>query len=128
MSAPLTLTAFYLAASLALLLILATFVIRQRLKNQVSLMDGGVKSLTRTIRAHGNFVENTPFVLIALAVCELNGSPDYLLHLIGGTLLIGRVAHAYAVIGGTFRFRQIGMVLTILSIIFAIISVLYSVR
>jgi len=79
-------------------------------------MDGGVDDLTQAIRAHGNFVENVPFVLLAMALCELNGSSDLLLHVIGGMLIIGRILHARGLVINNFTLRRIGMILTFLSL------------
>src|SRR3546814_3299217 len=66
---PISLT---IAAGAALLnLWLALRVGRVRTKEKVFIGDGGNDLLTRRMRAHSNFVENTAFVLILLALVEL---------------------------------------------------------
>lgn len=52
------------------------------------------KRLFVAVRAHGNAVEWTPLLLVLLLVVELAGGDARLLHVAGGTLLLGRVLHA----------------------------------
>lgn len=86
-----------------------------------SLGDGGDLGMQRRIRGHANFAEYTPLVLIMQAFLELNGLPSWVLHGIGGSLLVGRLLHGYA-----FSFtpehvfgRSAGIVLTLLSLTIA---------
>jgi uncharacterized membrane protein YecN with MAPEG domain len=66
---PISLT---IAAGAALLnLWLATRIGRVRGQEKVSIGDGGNDRLIRRMRAQANYVENTPFVLILLALVEL---------------------------------------------------------
>ena len=48
------------------------------------------------MQSHGNFAENAPLGILLSALAELRGSPRPLVHAIGGTMLIGRLAYAYA--------------------------------
>lgn len=106
------------AGLLALLYVwLARNVIRLRYRHRVTLLDGGHDELSRAIRAHANFAEYVPFLLILLALLEINQAPAALLHLFGMGTVIARSMHAYSlsvheVKTQSRRFRFIGMVIT----------------
>jgi uncharacterized membrane protein YecN with MAPEG domain len=90
-----TITPIY-AGLLALLLVwLSVNVIRQRLKARISVGDGGDKDLVKTMRAQANCAEYAPMGLILLGLAELQGAPGWALHMLGLTLLVGRLMHAY---------------------------------
>jgi uncharacterized membrane protein YecN with MAPEG domain len=55
-------------------------------------------ALQRKVRAHGNFAEYVPHALLFIVVLELMQAPAWLLWLLGGTLTIARIAHAYGLI------------------------------
>jgi uncharacterized membrane protein YecN with MAPEG domain len=59
----------------------------------ISIGDGGNPDLLLKIRRHGNWAENVPFALLLIALLELNGAGSTLLHGLGATLLIARIAH-----------------------------------
>jgi uncharacterized membrane protein YecN with MAPEG domain len=84
------------------------------MRNKVSIGDGGDPILLRRIRAHGNFSEYVPLILIMLGILELNHLPFYALHIIGLTLLIARLLHGYAFsFTESFKFGRLwGAVLT----------------
>jgi uncharacterized protein len=56
--------------------------------------DGGSETLIRRMRAHSNFIENTPLALILIAVIELSGKGGQWLAIVGAVFMLGRVAHA----------------------------------
>lgn len=90
------------AALLAFLyLALTAFVIIARKKERVLLGPGeDPKSpLFRAVRAHGNFAEYTPFLLILMAFLELQGADALLLHSLGFLFVFSRILHAVS-IGG----------------------------
>lgn len=68
-------------------------------------------------QAHGNFSEFVPLSLLVIAVVELAGSSDVLVHLMGAALVCSRCAHAYVFssvappLGNILR--PVGMVLTL---------------
>ena len=67
-----TYTTAYFASILGLLIIaLALNVSRTRIKHKISFGDGGIKELKGAIRAHGNAIENVPFILILLFFYEV---------------------------------------------------------
>ena len=98
---------------------LSTRVIGMRRAAQVGLGDGGNRLLLRRLRAHGNFAEYVPFVLVLMALAELQGAPAWTLHVIGAMLVAGRVLHAYGVSREPERygFRVTGMSLTFAALI-----------
>ena len=87
---PISLT---IAAGAALLnLWLSVRVGRVRTREKVFVGDGGNEAVTRRMRAHSNFVENTAFVLILLALVELGIGPSIWLWAAGALYLVGRKA------------------------------------
>ena len=110
---PVTLSAAGLAALLNIWI--ANRVGRVRGQEKVSIGDGGNVRLIAAMRAHANYVEYTPFVLILLAVIELaDGSPS-LLWGVALLYLTGRVAHALGMtVDNPLRLRMIGTVSTML--------------
>lgn len=61
-----------------------------------SLGDGGDPRLQRRIRAHGNFAEYVPLILVMMAMLELSRFSTYLLHGLGIALVVARLLHGYA--------------------------------
>ena len=90
----LSVTAFF-AGVLTLMFIRLSFnVIGLRRKNKISLGDGGIDTLDRAIRAHGNFAEYVPLGLVLMGCLELNGAPLLLVAVLGALLVSGRYFHA----------------------------------
>ena len=50
--------------------------------------------LAERVRAHQNFLEYVPMVVILMGIIELNGGSGTFLHVIGILLVISRIAHA----------------------------------
>jgi uncharacterized protein len=61
-----------------------------------SLGDGGNPLLLRRIRAHGNFSEYVPFILLMIGILELSHFSVDVLHALGISLLVARLLHGYA--------------------------------
>jgi uncharacterized membrane protein YecN with MAPEG domain len=115
-------------ASLSALVIvkLAVSVIKLRRKNRVSVGDGGNEALQLAIRTHANAVEWIPISLLLLLTLELNGAPTILIHILGATLLIGRILHAMGLPAKDFKKRELGMQITIYLLIgLAILNILF---
>ncbi|MBL25704.1 MAG: hypothetical protein CMM48_17615 [Rhodospirillaceae bacterium] len=101
------------AAILAILLVAASInVIRNRVKNEVDLGDGGKGVMLRAIRAQGNFIEYVPMALILMLLLELNRESATLLHGLGITLVVGRLLHFYSIVGEKMPPRLAGMLCT----------------
>jgi uncharacterized protein len=117
LSLPITLT---IAAGAALVNIwLMVRCGQARTKGKVSIGDGGDEHLIRRMRAHANFVESTPFVLILIAALELTGksSPMWLWY-VGIAFIFGRLAHGLGMDGGTFeKGRMVGTLITMLTLL-----------
>jgi uncharacterized membrane protein YecN with MAPEG domain len=92
---------------------LATRVIKARRVHRVALGTDH-RLVQRAARAHGNFGEYVPFALLMLALCEINGLPDWALHVLGVVLVAGRVLHATGIAKEPedFRWRVFGTSLT----------------
>lgn len=107
-------TALYAVPLSLLFFHLSYRVIGLRKKVRAALGDGGDPALTRAIRVHGNFAEYVPFALAVMALAEINGAPSLAVHLLGMTLVAGRLAHAWGVSQPkeNFRYRVGGMLAT----------------
>ena len=109
---PISLT---IAAGAALLnLWLVVRVGRVRTSEKVSIGDGGNDRLIRRMRAHSNYIENTAFVLILLALVELGLGSSMWLWGVGALYLVGRIMHALGMDGMMWG-RMVGTVITMLT-------------
>lgn len=88
---PITLT--IAAACAAINLWLALRIVPGRVRGKVLLGDGGSLALLARQRAHANFVEYAPFVLILLALIELAGGSPTWLWGAGVAFVLARLAH-----------------------------------
>lgn len=117
-----------LYASLAVLLIvrLSLSVIKLRRKNRILIGDGGIEELQLAIRTHANAVEYIPITLLLLLTLELNGAPKMLIHLLGATLITGRIIHAMGLPAKDLKKRVLGMQITIYLLIgLAILNIVF---
>ena len=115
-------TLFYAGLLGLWFLVLSVRVILGRRSGKVNLGDGGNESLLRRIRAHGNFAEYVPFILILMGALESTGVQGWLLHIVGAPLLLGRLLHGYA-FSFTAQFmlgRVAGTVLTLAALSVAV--------
>ena len=90
-------TALYAGLLCLVGLVLMGLVGRARSKTNISLNDGGNKELIEANRRHMNWVESVPFILLLLAIAELNGSAKTWLHVMGVVLLISRLIHPFGI-------------------------------
>jgi len=107
-------TALYASLLIFLFLALSLNVILHRWRSGVPLGTGNDKRLQGAMRAHGNFAEYVPLALLILAGAESFGVSDWLIHALGGGLLLGRIAHATGLLStrGPSLGRSVGVVLT----------------
>lgn len=116
---PVTLT---IAGAAALLNIWLMIRVGQvRLSEKVSVGDGGNEKVLRRMRAHSNYIETAPFILILIGLIEMTSkgetSPTWL-WIVGGAFLLGRVAHGIGMDDGKFgKGRAIGTVVTMLALL-----------
>ena len=114
----LTITPLYAGLLALWFLVLSAHVIRFRFGG-INLGDGGKPEVLRAIRAHANFAEYVPLVLLMLAMLETGGViAPWVLHAIGLMLLVGRLLHgiAMAFTEKWFLGRAVGIVLTFASL------------
>ncbi len=84
----------------------------------VSIGDGGNEFLIRRMRAHANFIESAPFVLILIAALEATGGTNNWLWGIGIAYIVGRLAHGLGMDGGTLgKGRMVGTAITMVSLL-----------
>ncbi|BBK34174.1 hypothetical protein EDC65_4009 [Stella humosa] len=76
-----------------LYLALALNVVRHRYRAKVGIGDGGDPALARAVRAHGNFAEYVPLVLVLLLLLAIAGWGSLHLHIMGGILFVARLGH-----------------------------------
>ena len=111
-----TLSSAAAAAILNIWLMLRVGAVRQAEK--ISVGDEDNENLIRRMRAQANFVENAPFVLILIAAIELSGRGDPWLAWVAGAFIIGRVAHAFGMDGGSMQIgRMIGTLVSMLTLL-----------
>ena len=112
---PITLSA---AGAAALVNIwLAMRVGRVRTAHKVFMGDGGNDAVVSGMRAHSNFVEYTPFVLILIGLIELAWGSPLWLSIVSAVYILGRVAHGLGM-GGTWpRGRLLGTMVTLLTLL-----------
>ena len=96
-----------------------------RIRKKVNLGDGDDPLLFSRIRAHGNFTENAPLLLIGLfALASLSASP-IALHIFGALFTIGRVLHAMGMAKVFNQGRLVGTLATIVSYFGMAITLIY---
>ncbi len=96
MESAIAIAALYIGLNALLLLVLAYNVgSRRSAQNQLQPGDTGDAMLIRAIRAHGNFAEHAPLVLLLLLMLALLGFEPLWLHIYGGVFTAGRVVGAF---------------------------------
>lgn len=96
---------------------------RQRL--QIDLGDGGNPDMARVIRVHANFAEYVPMTLTLIAAIELNAGPVWLVHALGGALVVCRAAHAWGLGAAIGAVRAAGAGGTLFVVTIAAIYLIY---
>ncbi|GGZ55167.1 MAPEG family protein [Paraglaciecola agarilytica] len=112
-------TAFYGGLLGITFMYLSILVIQGRRSGKISLGDGGDNHFLGVIRAHANFAEYVPLILVLMLVAEINQAHVAVLHSAGVALLIGRLVHAYGLkhhSGASWQ-RVSGMLLTFIALI-----------
>lgn len=103
------------AGALGLLFfVLSLRVVQRRLSGMVAFGDGGDPALLERIRAHGNFAEHVPFLLVLMAGIEITaGHHSPWLWVAGAAMLLARICHAIGLSRSSPNlFRSVGVVLT----------------
>lgn len=85
---------------------------------KISMGDGGDEELIRRMRAQANFIENTPIVLVLIAVIELSRAGNHWLMSVAALYTLGRVAHGVGMDGGAVgKGRMVGTLITMLTLL-----------
>jgi uncharacterized membrane protein YecN with MAPEG domain len=90
-------TALYGSLNAIFNIFLANRVSDSRRSNKVAIGVGSgdhQRDLEIRIRTHGNNAEFVPLAIVMLLLAELCGGASLMLHILGGTLLVARLAHA----------------------------------
>lgn len=72
-------------------------------KHNISIGDGGRQDLLLAIRRHGNFAEFVPLALILIGGLEMSGVSGTPIHVLGGGLVLARIAHAIGIKADTIQ-------------------------
>lgn len=125
-----SITAAYLGILALLYLVLGLQVSRLRRGHRVLFGDGDNIKLRSAIRAHGNFVEYVPIIVLMVAMLEMSGTPAATVHLLMGELLVARLLHPLGMYVGprTLQFqicRVGGILLTLLVLLAAAVLLLW---
>ena len=111
---PITLTIAGAAAILNIWLSLRVGRLRHRLK--ISIGDGGDERVARRMRAHANFAENMPILLVLVALIELATGGGLWLWAAGILFVLARILHAFGMDRQSANaLRGIGIPLTLLT-------------
>lgn len=93
-------TTLVLAGLCALLNIWLSFRVGQvRGAEKVSVGDGGNERVIRRMRAHANFAENAPIVLLLVLAIELSVGASLWLWVAAALFVIGRIGHGFGMDG-----------------------------
>ena len=113
---PITLTVAGVAALVNLWLMIRVGQVRS--KADVFVGDGGDEAVIRRMRAHANFGESLPIILILIAGIELTTGSTIWLWIVSGLYMLGRVAHGLGMDGGAFaKGRFAGTIVTMLTLL-----------
>ncbi|MEC8439496.1 MAG: MAPEG family protein [Pseudomonadota bacterium] len=85
--------ALYVGLNLLLTFLLALNVVRHRFKGD----SVDQVKLEKAVRAHGNNTEYVPIILIGLGVMAMTGASAQTIGILGGTLFVARIFHAYGI-------------------------------
>lgn len=119
-----SITSAYLGVLALLYLVLGLQVSRLRRGNRVLFGDGDNIKLRSAIRAHANFAEYVPIIVLMVALLEISGMAATRVHLLMAILLLARLLHPLGMYVGprTLRFqicRVGGILLTLLVLVAA---------
>lgn len=90
-------TGFYAGLCGMLLLLLYVRVSQRRIETKIGIGTGGDAVLEQRIRAHANFIECAPLVLLFLYLFEQSTTHPLYVHAFGAAFIIARVAHAQGI-------------------------------
>ncbi|MBB5711193.1 MAPEG family protein [Sphingomonas xinjiangensis] len=92
---------------------LAARVGQLRIARRISVGDGGDPQVLARMRAHANFAEYAPVVLLLIALIEFAVGTQLWLWVVAAIFVFGRILHGFGM-DGSMRLRQIGIATTML--------------
>jgi hypothetical protein len=92
----LPITSLYTALLALLFCALSLLVVFQRQQNKIPYGDGNITALRSAVRAHGNFAEHVPLIIILLGLLEYRGFSTTALQGAFLLLILARLSHAVA--------------------------------
>lgn len=107
----------YLALILIINIVLMYRVGQVRIAKKINLGDGGDPLMNSRMRAHGNFIETAPLIILGMIGMAMLSALPVFLHGVGIALIIGRLAHAHGMATGS-KGRFIGTLLFMLTSLF----------
>ncbi len=118
-----SITGLYLAFLALLFVVLGLQVSRLRRGNRVLFGDGDNRQLRSAIRAHANFAEYVPIIVLMVALLEMSGTPAARIHWLMGLLLIARLLHPLGMYVGPrtlqFQICRVGGITLTLAVLVA---------
>lgn len=118
-------SAIIVAISMLWLIFLSTNVSRLRMKEQISMGDGGNKTVRNAVRAHGNAVEAMVPYMVLVVVWELQGAGSGAVLGLSGAFLFGRLLHGWGLLGRQHRSRQLGATVSLVTSLILAVAVLW---
>ena len=124
---PFPAVALYSAVNALIMLALGILVVRARVKTRTEIRPGDDPRMMGAIRAHGNNTEYVPVALMLMLILLPLQANVLVIHAVGGTLTIGRILHAIGLSRnvGTSAPRFLGMILTWISYLTAIVAIVW---
>ena len=123
-----SITSAYLGILALLYLVLGLQVSRLRRGHRVLFGDGDDIKLRSAIRAHANFAEYVPIIVLMVAMLEMSGMPALRVHLLMGALLVARLLHPLGMYVGPrtlqFQICRVGGILLTLMVMAGAASLL----
>jgi uncharacterized protein len=121
---PIPITAIFTGLLALMLVAISIRVTVLRGKKKIDFFDGGDAVLGRALRVQGNFIEYVPMTLALMGLIEWMGVAAWLVYLLGITLVIGRMAHAWGLYAHTLPPRAAGATLNWLVLVAGALIVL----
>ena len=89
-----------------------------RMSQKIIHGDGGNPMMIKRMRAHSNYIESTPIVLVLIAALEISRGSETWLWIAGYAYLLVRISHAFGMDkDGPNKARMIGALGTMLTLL-----------
>jgi len=124
-------TAFYAAGLGLIFAVLSCWVMAGRFKLRILHGDGGNDTMNHRMRAHGNFAEYVPLILILAAFFEASGGSRGVVRVLLVVLTIARMMHPVGMVAPVnsvqqYAFRATSVVATVT--VLTVVAILVLVR